>query len=106
MSRHRVLWLFRAAAFVLQLLFGVYFVCVQINAVAYLAGRRGAVISGTTPPVRIDSVAAAVGDMVIGLVFEAVIAVIAAIMIGIALSSLRDGRRLAAIRRREASGVD
>jgi|SRR5579872_1432727 len=106
MSRHPVLWLLRAAAFVIQLLAVAYFVCVQINAIAYLAGRHAAIISGTTPPVRIDGDAAAVGDIVVGLVFEAVVALIVAIMVAIALTSLRDARRVAAIRRRRASGAD
>lgn len=106
MSRHPAMWLLRAVAFVMQLLLVAYFVCVQINAIAYLAGKRGAIISGTTPPVRIDGVAAAVGDIVIGLVFEAVVALIVAIVVAIALTSLRDAGRLAAIRRRKASGAD
>lgn len=106
MSRHPAMWLLRAAVFVIQLLGVAYFACVQINAIAYLTGKRGAIIGGTTPPVRIDSVAAAVGDIVIGLVFEAVVALIVTIVGAIALTSLRDARRLAAIRRRKASGVD
>jgi hypothetical protein len=106
MSRRPALWLLRAAALAIQLLFVVYFVCVQINAVGYLAGKRSAVISGTTPPVQIDGVAAAVGDIVIGLVFEVVVALISAIMIAIGLTSLRDARRLGAIGRRKASRVD
>jgi hypothetical protein len=106
MSRHPAMWLLRAAVFVMQFLGVAYFVCVQINAIAYLAGKRGVVISGTTPPVRIDGVAAAMGDIVIGLVFEAVVALIVAIVVAIMLTSLRDASRLARIRRRKASGVD
>jgi hypothetical protein len=106
MSRHPALWLFRAAAFVMQFLGVAYFVCVQINAVAYLAGKRGAIISGTTPPVRIDGVGAALGDIAIGLVFEAVVALIVAIVGAVMLTSLHDARRLAAVRRRKASGAD
>jgi hypothetical protein len=106
MSRHPAMWLLRAAVFVMQLLVVAYFVCVQINAIAYLVGKRGAIISGTAPPIRIDGVAPAAGDIVIGLVFEAVVALIAAIVVAIALTSLRDAGRLAAIRRRKASGAD
>jgi hypothetical protein len=106
MSRHPVMWLLRAAVFVVQLLAVAYFVCVQINAIAYLAGKHGAIISGTAPPVRIDSVAAAAGDIVIGLVFEAVVALIVAIVASIALTNLHDARRVAAFRRRKASGAD
>jgi len=100
------MWLLRAAVFVMQLLGVAYFVCVQINAIAYLAGKRGAIISGTTPPVGIDGVAAAAADIVIGLIFEAVVALIVAIVLAITLTNLRDASRLAEIRRRKASGVD
>jgi len=100
------MWLLRAAAFVVQLLLVAYFVCVQINAIAYLAGKRGTIVGGTTPPVRIDSVAAAAGDIVIGLAFEAVVALIAAIAVATLLTRMRDTRRLAAFRRREAGGAD
>jgi hypothetical protein len=106
MSRHPVMWLLRAAVFVIQLLGVAYFVCVQINAIAYLAGKHGALVGGTAPPVRIDSVAAAFGDIVIGLVFEAVVALIVAIVVSIMLTSLGDARRVAAFRRRKAGGVD
>jgi len=106
MSRHLAMWLFRAAVFVIQFLAVAYFVCVQINAIAYLAGKRGPIISGTAPPVRIDGVAAAVGDIVIGLVFEAVVALVVAIVVAITLTGLRDASRLAAFRRHKASGVD
>lgn len=53
-----------------------------------------------------DGVAATVGDIVIGFVFEAVVALRVAVVVAITLTSLRDASRLAAIRRRRVSGVD
>jgi hypothetical protein len=106
MIRRFVLWPLRAAGFVMELLFVWYFVCVQINAIGYLVGKRSAVISGMTPPARIDSLAAAVCDIVAGLVFEAVAALISGIAIAFALTSLRDARRVAVLRPRKASRVD
>jgi hypothetical protein len=106
MIRRFVLRPLLGAQFVMELLFVWYFVCVQINAIAYLAGKRSAVITGTTPPARIDCVVAAVGDIVAGLVFEAVVALIWAIAIAFALTSLREARRVFAIRRRKAGRAD
>jgi hypothetical protein len=58
------------------LLFVAYFVSVQINAAAYLAGRNRPVVGGTVPPAALHSTAAAVTDIIAGLVFEAVAALI------------------------------
>lgn len=76
MSRHpvltgtlRVLW---AARLVLLLLYVAYFVSVQINAAAYLAGRNHPMVGGAAPPVPLDSDVAAVADIIAGLVFEAI----------------------------------
>jgi hypothetical protein len=84
-ARHPVLtWMLRvlrAAQLALVLCFVAYFVCVQVNAVAYLAGRHDPVISGTDPPVSLGSDPAAVGDFVIGLVFEAIAALIVFIVV-------------------------
>jgi hypothetical protein len=106
MIRRFVLRPLLAAQFVMEFLFVWYFICVQINAVAYLAGKRGAVISGATPPVRIGSVVAAVGDIVAGLVFEAAVALTSVIASAFVLTSLREARRVAAIRRRKAGRAD
>jgi hypothetical protein len=43
---------------------------------------------------------------VVGIVFEAVVARIVAIVVAIAFTGLSDAGRLAAIRRRKASGAD
>src|SRR5215510_13879115 len=58
-------------ALVMNVLFFVYFLCVQINATAYLGGKGSAIVIGTKPPVPIDSGAAATADIPIGLVIEA-----------------------------------
>jgi hypothetical protein len=76
--RHPILaWtlrVLRAAQLVLLLLFSAYFVCVQINATAYLAGRNHPMVGGTAPPVPLHSDAAAVAGIIAGLVFEAIVA--------------------------------
>jgi len=80
----------------MALLFCVYFVCVQINAIGYLAGKGNAIILGMKPPLPIDSDAAATVDIVIGLLFEAFTTLITAIAGAIALASVRsflDARR-------------
>jgi hypothetical protein len=94
-----VRWLFRAVALVMDVLFFVYFVCVQINAVGYLAGKRSAIISGATPPIKIDSGTAAAADILIGLVIEVVTALVAAVATAMALTWLRDARRVKHLRR-------
>jgi hypothetical protein len=85
--------LLRAIQFVMALVFAAYFVCVQINAVAYLVGRSKAIIGGVAPPVALSSGVAAAGDIAVGLVFEA----FAAFFVFIALAVIRSG-----IRRRRA----
>jgi hypothetical protein len=97
---------FRAAAFAMQFLFVAYFACVQVNAIAYLAGKHGAIIGGAKPPVPIDSVPAAAGDIAIGLIIEAIVALITAIATAAALTSLRDARQFAALRKRKASQAE
>jgi hypothetical protein len=67
------------------LLFVAYFVSVQINASAYLAGRNRPVVRGAVPPVALGSSAAAAADIIAGLVVEAV----AALILFIVAASLR-----------------
>ncbi len=63
-NRHPVLaWtlrVLRGAQLALLLLLLAYFVSVQINAVAYLAGTKHPIIGGTASPVPLHSDAAAV----------------------------------------------
>jgi len=85
-ASHPVLnWTLGAAQLVMMLIFAAYCVCVQINAVAYLAGRRHAIASGTVPPLPLDSAGAAVTDITIGLACEAIAAI--DLFIAVALSS-------------------
>ena len=80
MSRNPVLvgtlWVLRVARLALLLAFVAYFVSVQINAAAYLAGRTHPIVGGTVPPAPLDSDGAAVADIIGGLVFEAIAALI------------------------------
>jgi energy-converting hydrogenase Eha subunit E len=71
----------RAVQLALMLCFVAYFVCVQVNAVAYLAGKNDPVIRGADPPIPLGSDLAAVGDIIIGLVFEAIAALIVFIVV-------------------------
>jgi len=84
MSRHPVLtWtlrVLRAAQLALLLVFVAYFVCVQVNAVAWLAGRKHPLVPGTVPPVPLDSAMAAAADITAGLILEAVAVIIVFIM--------------------------
>jgi hypothetical protein len=77
----------------MALLFCAYFVCVQINAIAYLAGNGRAIISGTAPPVPLHSYVAATADILIALIIEAFTALVTAIAIAMALTSLRNARQ-------------
>jgi hypothetical protein len=61
----------------------VYLVEVQVNAAAYLAGRHHPVIDGATPPIALDSAAVAVTLIIVGLVVEAVAALIVFIVIAV-----------------------
>ena len=65
------------------LLFVAYFVSVQVNAVAYLAGRKHPLVSGTVPPVPLDSALAATADITAGLIVEAVAAIVVFIVIAL-----------------------
>jgi hypothetical protein len=89
----RIRALLRGAALVMALLFCIYFACVQVNAIAYLAGRGTAIIGGMTPPVPIRSGAAAAADILIGLVIEGFTALVATIAIAMAFARLRYARR-------------
>lgn len=93
MNRRPVLILCRAAALVAMLLFAAYWVCVQINAIAYLAGERSAIIGGTTPPVPISSDSVAAADIVVGLIFEAIAALIVSVAVAVAVARLRAARQ-------------
>jgi hypothetical protein len=75
----------RAAQLALLLCFVAYFASVQVNAVAYLAGRNGPVVRGADPPLPLTSGLAAVADIMAGLVVEA----IAALVVFIAVSVIR-----------------
>jgi hypothetical protein len=92
-SRHPVLtwtlWILRAARLVMLLLFVAYFVCVQVNAAAYLAGRNRPIVGGTVPPVPLGSDAAAVADIITGLVFEAIAALIVFIVVALFRAAIR-----------------
>lgn len=76
----RVLW---AARLALLLLFIAYFVSVQVNAVAYLAGRNDPIVGGAAPPVPLHSGFAAAADIIAGLAFEALAAFIVFIMVAL-----------------------
>jgi hypothetical protein len=93
-SRHPVLtWTLRAlraAQLAMLLLFTAYFVSVQINATAYLAGRNRPVVRGTVPPVALGSIAAAVADITAGLIFEAVAALILFIATALLRAAIQD----------------
>lgn len=78
----------RVLQFALLLAFVAYFVCVQINAVGYLAGSK-AIIGGATPPVPIHSGLAAAADIAVGLVFEAIAALCVFIALAVIHSAVR-----------------
>ncbi len=82
----RVLW---AARLVLLLLFVTYFVSVQINAVAYLAGRKRPIVGGAAPPVPLGSDMAAIADITAGLAFEAIAALIVFIVVALFHATIR-----------------
>jgi hypothetical protein len=98
MSRHPVLtWTLRAlraAQLAMLLCFVAYFVCVQVNAVAYLTGSRHPLITGTVPPVSLDSAIAAAADITTGLILEAFTALIVFIVIALASPAVRSRRRV------------
>ena len=93
MNMRAVLTLLRVAGLVTVLLFAVYWVCVQINAIAYIVEKTSTIIGGITPPVPIRSDAIAALDVVIGLIFEAIAAAIVSIAVGVAVAKLRAARQ-------------
>jgi len=92
-SRHPVLaWtlrMLRAAQLALLLCFVAYFVSVQVNAIAYLAGRHRPIVGGTAPPAPLDSNLAAAGDIIAGLAFEAIAALIIFIVVALSCAVIR-----------------
>ena len=94
MNRNPVLiWtlrVLRVAQLTLLLLFVIYFVSVQVNAVAYLTGRNHPVIGGTTPPVPLNSAGSAVVDIIVGLLIEAVAALIFLIVVAMLRAAIRE----------------
>jgi hypothetical protein len=93
MKMRAVLTLLRVASLVVILLFAAYWVCVQINAIAYIVEKRSAIIGGVTPPVPIRTDAIAALDVVIGLIYEAIAAVIVSIAVAVAVARLRAARQ-------------
>jgi hypothetical protein len=83
----------RTMQFLLLLVFVAYFVCVQVNAVAYLVGRGKAIIGGVSPPVALHSGIAAVADIAAGLVLEAIAALSVFIALAVIRSAFRNRRR-------------
>lgn len=83
-------WTLGIVQLVMLFLFVVYFASVQINAVAYLAGRHQAIVGGTTPPVPLDSTGAAVTDIAAGLLCEALFAIDVLIAVLVSRTVIRD----------------
>ena len=69
-----VLWVLEAVRMVLMLCFVAYFLSVQVAAIAYLAGSRSG--SGSSAPIPLDGVGAAIGDILIGLFWEIIFGLI------------------------------
>jgi hypothetical protein len=84
-----ILRVLRAAQLALLLCFVAYFVSVQINAIAYLAGKNHPIVGGATPPVPFDNAAAAAADIIAGLILEAIAAVIVCIIVSLSISTIR-----------------
>ncbi len=84
------------------LLMVIYFVFVQANAIAYLAGKRNTGFGGASPPVPIHSDPAAIVNIAVGLVFEAIATVIFFVAFVVLRQAIGD-QRLARRRRRERS---
>jgi len=78
-----VLRLVRGVQLAMVLCFVVYFLSVQVNAVAYLTGRHRPLVGGATPAVPLDGAAAAVADIVVGLAFEAIAALIVFVVVAV-----------------------
>jgi hypothetical protein len=98
MSRYPVLsWTLRAvraAQLALLLCFVAYFVCVQVNAVAYLTGSKHPLITGTVPPVPLGSAMAAAADITAGLILEAFTVLVVFIAIALTLPAARSRRKV------------
>jgi hypothetical protein len=72
----RVLGILQAIRMVLMLIFVLFTVVNQANAIAYLAGKRGPDVSGSSAPIPITSIGVAIAVIIGGLVFEAIVTVI------------------------------
>jgi hypothetical protein len=72
----RVLWVLQAIRMVLMLIFVLFTVVNQANAIAYLAGKRGPDVSGLSAPIPITSIGVAIAVITGGLVFESIVVVI------------------------------
>jgi hypothetical protein len=72
----RVLRVLQAIRMVLMLIFVLFTVVSQANAIAYLAGKRGPDVSGSSAPIPITSIGVAIAVIIGGLVFEAIVVVI------------------------------
>jgi hypothetical protein len=83
-------WTLGIAQLVMLFLFVLYFLCVQIAAVAYLAGSRHGIVGGATPPLHLDSIGAAVTDIAAGLLCEALFAIDVLIAILVSRAAIRD----------------
>ncbi len=83
-------WTLGIVQLVMLFLFVVYFLCVQIAAVAYLAGSRHGIVGGATPPLHLDSIGAAVTDIAAGLLCEALFAIDVLIAILVSRAAIRD----------------
>lgn len=71
-----VKWALEAVRMVLMLVFVAYFVSVQVEAIAYLAGKHRAGSWGSSAPIPIDGVARAIGDILVGLFWEIIFGLI------------------------------
>ena len=72
----------------------MYLVTVQVEAIAYLVGNHLAASWGASPPIPIDGVAPAIGDILDGLFWEVIFGVIFLIA-GILIRSESRERRAA-----------
>jgi hypothetical protein len=79
---------------VLMLLFIVYLISMQAEAVAYLAGSRNTGFAGATPPIPFDSDVDAVADIIMGLVSEVLFGLILLITSVFTRSWLHDRRQV------------
>lgn len=95
-----LLWLLRATCLVMVLLMVIYFVFVQANAIAYLVGMRNTGFGGASPPVPIRNDPTAIVNIVVGLFFEAIAALIFFVALVMLRQAIRD-QLLTRRRRRE-----